>query len=74
MKKFKLTKNTTNLLHETFFSRYGKFLLKFATLTILFQKFGKIFLYVYQHNGLPCGWKGDYPEGKNDRFFLMNKE
>ena len=24
----------------------------------------KDILYVYQHNGLPCGWKGDYPEGK----------
>ena len=24
----------------------------------------KNILYVYQHNGLPCGWKGDYPEGK----------
>jgi len=21
-------------------------------------------LYVFQHNGFPCGWKGDYPEGK----------
>ena len=24
----------------------------------------KDILYVYQHNGFPCGWKGDYPEGK----------
>ena len=24
----------------------------------------KDILYVYQHNGLPCGWNGDYPEGK----------
>ena len=24
----------------------------------------KDILYVFQHNGFPCGWKGDYPEGK----------
>ena len=33
----------------------------------------KDILYVFQHNGFPCGWKGDYPEGKMI-VFLMNDD
>ena len=59
----KLTyQNTTNLLHETFFRDMEILLNCYANNFI--PEIWKDILYVYQHNGLPCGWKGDYPEGK----------
>ena len=59
----KLTyQNVTNLIHEIFFRDMEILLNCYANNFV--PEIWKDILYVYQHNGLPCGWQGDYPKGK----------